>query len=102
MSTSPTLYSPGKPALKAWGGSKSTLGNRKRAVATRLEVQAAEKATQPTGSVHFMKLRRLTGPSGSAGFFSSDALMPGPTVLDLGVGFTVGAGPPGVIGVMGG
>ena len=49
-----------------------------------------------------MKLRRLTAPSGSAGFFSSEALIPGPTVLDRGVGFTVGAGPPGVMGVIGG
>ena len=65
-------------------------------------VQAAEKATHPTGSVHFMKLRRLTVPSGSAGFFSSEALIPGPTVLERGVGLTVGGGPPGVIGVIGG
>ena len=65
-------------------------------------VQAAEKATQPTGSVHFMKPRRLTVGSASAGFFSSEALIPGPTVLDRGVGLTVGGGPPGVMGVMGG
>ena len=66
------------------------------------QLQAAEKATQPTGSVHFMKPRRLTVGSGSAGFFSKEALIPGPTVLDRGVGLTVGGGPPGVMGVMGG
>ena len=71
-------------------------------MATRLDVQAAEKATQPTGSVHFMKLRRLTPLSGSAGFFSSEALIPGPMVFERGVGLTTGGGPPGVIGVMGG
>src|SRR4029079_16979199 len=85
-STSPTLYSPGKPALNDCGGSNSTLGKRKRAVATRLDAQAAEKATQPTGSDHFMKLRRETpSPSAAAAVVLPavvDAATPGPMVLD--------------------
>src|SRR4029079_9966525 len=48
-STSPTLYSPGKPALNDCGGSNSTLGKRKRAVGTTLGAQEAGEATQPHG-----------------------------------------------------
>jgi hypothetical protein len=58
--------------LKDWGGSKSTFGNSERAVATRLEVQAAEKAAHPTGSDHFMKVRRAT-PSSPEGFAAAGA-----------------------------
>src|SRR5260221_386644 len=50
-------------AMKDWGGSKRTLGKSERAVAISPEVQAAAKATQPTGSDH-MKRRRET-PDGS-------------------------------------
>jgi hypothetical protein len=64
MSTSPTLYSPGKPALKDWGGSKRTFGNRKRPLAMRLAVQAAANAVQPTGSDQ--RNRRRVKPEGSA------------------------------------
>src|SRR5262245_11681544 len=75
----------------------------KRAVATRLEAQAPEKATQPTGRLHLRKLRRLLlASSPSAGFFSSDSFTPGPMVLDLPMGRTWGGVPPGVMGVMGG
>src|SRR5262245_56708653 len=75
----------------------------KRAVATRLEAQAPEKAIQPTGRLHLRKLRRLLlASSPSAGFFSSDSLTPGPMVLDLLMGRTWGGVPPGVMGVMGG
>ena len=56
------VYSLGKPTLKAWGGSKRTFGKRKRVLATRPDVQAAEKATQPT-VVHFRKPRRETPSS---------------------------------------
>ena len=66
--------------------------------------QAAEKATQPTGRVHFMNPRRETPlPSSSAApFFSSEARTPGPMVFDRPIGRAAGAGPSGVTGVMGG
>jgi hypothetical protein len=65
VSTSPTVYSLGNPTLKDCGGSKSTFGNRKRVLATRPDVQAAENATHPT-VVHLRKPRRET-LSASAG-----------------------------------
>src|SRR5688500_2577598 len=65
VSTSPTLHSLGTPALTACGGSNSTWGNRSGVVAARLEVQAAEKATQPT-VVHLRRPRRETPSAGTA------------------------------------
>src|SRR6185503_1357769 len=69
MSTSPTLNSLGKPTLKDCGGSNSTFGNMKRAVATRLEATAAEKAVHPMGSESAMNRRRdgLSGAGAGAG-----------------------------------
>ncbi len=71
MSTSPTLYSLGKPALKDWGGSKRTFGKRKRPLAMRLEAQAAANAVQPTGSDH--RNNRRLKPEGSAAAFGAGA-----------------------------
>ena len=48
-STSPTLYSEGKPALKAWGGSKRTFGKSERAVAMRPEAVAAARILHDEG-----------------------------------------------------
>src|SRR5262245_62745838 len=59
------LYSAGKPALKAWGGSKRTFGNSDRAVAISPDAVAAAKATHPTGSDHMN--RRRVSPFSSSG-----------------------------------
>src|SRR5262249_7607053 len=95
-STSPTLYSLGKPALKDCGGSKRTFGNMKRAVATRLLATAAAKAVQATGSDQRNSRREspegslATGAAGGAagaGFAGGGAATPvgasvtGPSVM---------------------
>src|SRR5215475_13673421 len=82
-STSPTLYSLGKPALKDCGGSKRTFGNMKRAVATRLLATAAAKAVQATGSDQ--RNSRRESPDGSVATGAA-----GGTAGAAGAGFAAG------------
>src|SRR5689334_18187624 len=110
MSTSPTLNSLGKPTLKDCGGSNSTFGNMKRAVATRLEATAAEKAVHPMGSESAMKRRRdsLSGFAAAGAAVGAAAALGAPdgaaepAVMGAAAGFVTAAGDAGAVGCVAG
>src|SRR5260221_5589797 len=81
LSTVPTRYSAGGPALKVCGGSNSTLGKGKRVVATAPAPQAAANAVHATPIV-VRNPRRLTPaagtPAAAAGLASGAGEAAGP------------------------
>src|SRR5206468_11643580 len=97
LSTVPTRKSDGKPALKVWGGSKSTLGKRKRVVAIAPAPHAAAKVVQATPMTD-RKPRRDIGGVGAA---AEDGRAPPAGAGLAGAAGTVGAAAGGAACVLG-